>query len=107
MKFAQMVGMQCCCPNSQQCMWVYQISVKYTRIKTCKCTPKKNKKPRYEPHCTTAQCRAKFLHCVCTACILRTQRLGYSPKNTCHLSRGWGFLEDPLAPRHKANAQMQ
>ena len=22
---------------------------------------------------------------VCTACILRTQRLGYSPKNTCHL----------------------
>ena len=22
----------------------------------------------------------------CTACILRTQRLGYSPKNTCHLS---------------------
>ena len=24
-------------------------------------------------------------HCVCTACILRAQRLGYSPKNTCHL----------------------
>ena len=43
----------------------------------------------------------------CTACALRTQRLGYSPKNTCHQSRGWGFLEDPLAPRHKANAQMQ
>ena len=38
---------------------------------------------------------------------LRAQRLGYSPKNTCHLSRRWGFLEDPLAPRHKANAQMQ
>ena len=29
---------------------------------------------------------AKFLHCVRTACMLRTQRLGYSPKNTCHLS---------------------
>ena len=28
---------------------------------------------------------AKCLHCVRTACILRTQRLGYSPKNTCHL----------------------
>ena len=50
---------------------------------------------------------AKFLHCVRTVCILHTQRLGYSPKNTCHLSRGWGFLEDPFAPRHKANAQMQ
>ena len=25
-------------------------------------------------------------HCVCTACMLRTQRLRYSPKNTCHLS---------------------
>ena len=36
---------------------------------------------------------AKFLHCVRTACILRTQRLGYSPKNTCRQSRGWGFLE--------------
>ena len=22
----------------------------------------------------------------CTACILRTQRPGYSPKNTCHLT---------------------
>ena len=29
--------------------------------------------------------KAKCLHCVRTACILRTQRLGYSPKNTCHL----------------------
>ena len=29
--------------------------------------------------------QAKCLHCVGTACILRTQRLGYSPKNTCHL----------------------
>ena len=25
-------------------------------------------------------------HCVRTACILRTQRPGYSPKNTCHLT---------------------
>ena len=32
-----------------------------------------------------AQTMAKCLHCVRTACILRTQRLGYSPKNTCHL----------------------
>ena len=30
--------------------------------------------------------QAKLLHCVGTACILRTQRLGYSPKNTCHLT---------------------
>ena len=29
--------------------------------------------------------KAKLLHCVRTACILRTQRPGYSPKNTCHL----------------------
>ena len=28
---------------------------------------------------------AKCLHCVGTVCILRTQRLVYSPKNTCHL----------------------
>ena len=28
---------------------------------------------------------AKCLHCVRTVCMLRTQRLGYSPKNTCHL----------------------
>ena len=28
---------------------------------------------------------AKYLHCVRTACILHTQRPGYSPKNTCHL----------------------
>ena len=33
----------------------------------------------------TPRCMAKFLHCVCTACMLRTQRLRYSPKNTCHL----------------------
>ena len=30
--------------------------------------------------------KAKLLHCMRTACILRTQRPGYSPKNTCHLS---------------------
>ena len=30
--------------------------------------------------------RTKLLHCVRTACILRTQRPGYSPKNTCHLT---------------------
>ena len=29
--------------------------------------------------------KAKISHCVRTACILRTQRLGYSPKNTYHL----------------------
>ena len=28
---------------------------------------------------------AKISHCVGTACILGTQRLGYPPKNTCHL----------------------
>ena len=28
---------------------------------------------------------AKCLHCVRTACALHAQRLGYSPKNTCHL----------------------
>ena len=30
--------------------------------------------------------RAKFWHCVCSACMLRTQKLRYSPKNTYHLS---------------------
>ena len=29
---------------------------------------------------------AKLLRCVRTACMLRTQRPGYSPKNTCHLT---------------------
>ena len=29
---------------------------------------------------------AKLLHCMRIACILRTQRPGYSPKNTCHLT---------------------
>ena len=35
-------------------------------------------------HCVCTAC-ALLGHCVCTACILRTQRPGYSPKNTCHL----------------------
>ena len=38
---------------------------------------------------------AKFLHCVRTACILRTQRLGYSPKNTCHLSSSTAKQQSP------------
>ena len=38
---------------------------------------------------------AKFLHCVRTACILRTQRLGYSPKNTCHLSSSKAKQQSP------------
>ena len=32
--------------------------------------------------CTACALR---VHCVRTACILRAQRLGYSPKNTCHV----------------------
>ena len=39
--------------------------------------------------------QAKFLHCVRTACILRTQRLGYSPKNTCHLSNSTVKQQSP------------
>ena len=35
---------------------------------------------------TTKRTGAKLLHCVRTACILCTQRPGYSPKNTCHLT---------------------
>ena len=38
---------------------------------------------------------AKFLHRVRTACILRTQRLGYSPKNTCHLSSSMAKQQSP------------
>ena len=34
----------------------------------------------------------KFLHCVCTACM---QRLGYSPKNTCHLSSSTAKQQRP------------
>ena len=32
---------------------------------------------------------------VCTACILRTQRLGYSPKNTCHLFTSTAKQQSP------------
>ena len=39
----------------------------------------------YLSDCDSTLALAKCLHCVRTACILRTQRLGYSPKNTCHL----------------------
>ena len=39
--------------------------------------------------------RAKFLHYVCTVCILRTQRLGHSPKNTCHLSSSTAKQQSP------------
>ena len=39
--------------------------------------------------------RAKFLHCVRTACILRTQRLRYSPKNTCPLSSSTSKQQSP------------
>ena len=38
---------------------------------------------------------AKCLHCVRTACILRTQRLGYSPKNTTHLSSSTAKQQSP------------
>ena len=38
---------------------------------------------------------AKFLHYVRTACILRTQRLRYSPKNTCHLSSSTAKQQSP------------
>ena len=38
---------------------------------------------------------AKCLHCVRTACILRTQRLGYSPKNTCHLFTSTAKQQSP------------
>ena len=31
----------------------------------------------------------------CTACILRTQRLGYSPKNTTHLSSSTAKQQSP------------
>ena len=38
---------------------------------------------------------AKFLHCVRTACILRTQRRGYSPKDTFHLSSSTAKQQSP------------
>ena len=31
----------------------------------------------------------------CTACILRTQRPGYSPKNTCHLTGSTAKQQSP------------
>ena len=50
---------------------------------------------------------AKFLHCMRTACILRMRtvcilhmhRLGYSPKNTCHMSSSTAKQQSP----HKNN----
>ena len=39
--------------------------------------------------------KATFLHCVRTACILRTKRLGYSPKNTYHLSSSTAKQQSP------------
>ena len=46
----------------------------------------------YNKHTMTL---AKFLHCVRTACIMRMQRLGYSPKNTCHLSGSTAKQQSP------------
>ena len=37
-------------------------------------------------HCVRTACALRA-HCVRTPCILHTQRLRYSPKNTCHLFR--------------------
>ena len=39
--------------------------------------------------------RGEFLHCVRIACILRTHRLGYSPKNTSHLSSSTAKHQSP------------
>ena len=39
----------------------------------------------FHPFVNPKWSRAKISHCVRTAYILHTQRLGYSPKNTCHL----------------------
>ena len=36
-------------------------------------------------HCVRTACALRG-HCMRTVCILRTQRPGYSPKNTCHLT---------------------
>ena len=41
------------------------------------------------------QVLALCVHCVRTACIPRTQRLGYSPKNTCHLSSSTPKQQSP------------
>ena len=42
--------------------------------------------------CTACALRAYYVR---TACILRTQRLGYSPKNTCHLSSSTAKQQSP------------
>ena len=42
--------------------------------------------------CTACALRG---HCVRTACILRTQRLGYSPKNTYHLFTSTAKQQSP------------
>ena len=42
--------------------------------------------------CTACALRVQ---CVRTACILRTQRLRYSPKNTCHLSSSTAKQQNP------------
>ena len=47
------------------------------------------------PRFTHFYFKAKFLHCARTVCILRTQRLGYSPKNTCHLSSSTAKQQSP------------
>ena len=48
-----------------------------------------------EPRTLSGKLLAKFLHCVRTVCILRTQRLGYSPKNTRHLSSSMAKQQSP------------
>ena len=40
----------------------------------------------YGPTSTMGQVVALCVHCVRTTCMLCTQRPGYSPKNTCHLT---------------------
>ena len=48
-----------------------------------------------QKHCDAQHSMAKFLHWVRTMCILRTQRLRYSPKNTCHLSSSTAKQQSP------------
>ena len=57
---------------------------------------------RNKPHATCAQTDTAHKHVilrswlsVCTACALRTQRLGYSPKNTCHLFTSTAKQQSP------------
>ena len=47
----------------------------------------------------TTRSEAKFLHCARTQSILRTQRLGYSPKNTRHLSSSMAKQQNPPVVR--------